>query len=92
MTSKKKTLAGLAIGAAAGLAIGVLFAPKTGKDTRKALAKNGGDYFDKFSDDIKISIEDQLDRVMNKNSDRAEKRAKKQIEEVKKQIASIKAN
>lgn len=87
----KDTLAGLIIGAATGVAFGLLFAPRKGKDTRKALVENGGDYLERFSDDIKLSIEDKLDNFLTKNSTKAEERAKKQIEEVKKEIASIKA-
>ncbi len=87
----KDTIAGLIIGAATGVALGMLFAPKKGKDTRKALLDNSSDYLDRFGDDIKLSIENKLDKYWNKSSDRAEKRAQRQIEEVKKEIAAIKA-
>ncbi len=42
----KKLLAGVVIGAAVGTAIGILFAPESGKDTRKKLAKKGADLGD----------------------------------------------
>ena len=39
----KKLLTGVIVGAAVGAALGILFAPESGKDTRKKLAKKGGD-------------------------------------------------
>lgn len=90
--NSKKTIGGLIIGAAAGIAVGLLFAPKKGKDTRESLAKSGNNYLDRVSDDLKSSFEEQLDRVLKKSSERNEERAKKQIEEVKREIAQIKAN
>ncbi len=37
----KKLLTGVIVGAAVGAALGILFAPESGKDTRKKLAKKG---------------------------------------------------
>ncbi|MFC6861064.1 YtxH domain-containing protein [Zunongwangia atlantica] len=45
MKSGGKILIGLLSGAAAGVAAGLLFAPKKGKDTRKAIAKTSDDYY-----------------------------------------------
>lgn len=90
--STQKAIGGLILGAVTGVALGLLFAPKRGKDTRKAIADTSAEYLDKFGEDFKSSFEDQLDRVLSKNSERAEERAKKQIEEVKKEIARLKAN
>jgi len=88
----KKAIGGLIIGAVTGVALGLLFAPGRGKDTRKAIAKTSSDYLEKFGDEFKSSFEEQLDKILKKNTERAEERARKQIEEVKKEIARIKAN
>jgi len=90
--STKKAIGGLIIGAVTGVALGLLFAPKRGKETREAIAKTSGEYLDKFGDDFKYTVEEQLDKILRKNTERAEARARKQIEEVKKEIARIKAN
>lgn len=86
----KKTIGALILGTATGVALGLLFAPKRGKDTREELLQSGNDYFDKFNDDFKASFESQLDKMLTKSSSRAEDRAKKQIEEVKREIEQIK--
>lgn len=88
----KKAIGGMIVGAVAGVALGLLFAPKRGSETRKAIADTSGEYLDKFTEDFKINFEDRLDKVLKKNSERAEERARRQIEEVKREIARIKAN
>lgn len=88
----KDTIGGLIIGAVTGVALGLLFAPKKGSETREALASDVNNLYDRVSEDFKSSFEDQLDRILTKSSSRAEERARKQIEEVKKEIAQIKAN
>lgn len=88
----KKAIGGIIIGAVTGVALGLLFAPKRGSETRKAIAETGSEYLDKFSDEFKSNFEDKLDNILKKNSQRAEERARKQIEEVKREIARIKSN
>jgi gas vesicle protein len=42
----KKLLTGIIVGAAVGAALGILFAPESGKDTRKKLVKKGAELGD----------------------------------------------
>jgi len=88
--NSKDTILGILVGAAAGATLGLLFAPRKGSETRKALAENGEEYFDKFTEDIKDTLDEKLNKYFSKNSSRAEEKAKEQIEEVKREIAKIK--
>lgn len=53
MSTKGKILTALAVGAAVGGILGVLFAPDKGTETRKKIAENGK----KFSDGVKEKFE-----------------------------------
>jgi gas vesicle protein len=57
-----KLLAGVLLGAVAGAALGILFAPDKGKETRKKIAKKGGD----LSDTIKTKFNDLGDALQDK--------------------------
>lgn len=59
MRDNQKILLALLSGAAAGAAMGLLFAPNKGKDTRKKLVRNA----QRFADTVKETAEDSLDAL-----------------------------
>jgi gas vesicle protein len=72
MAKNAKLLAALLLGAAAGAAIGVLFAPEKGSETRKKLAGKAsevGDEFKKRWSKGKDTVDEYKERVMNKAED-----------------------
>ena len=71
---KKRDLGILAAGAVAGAGLGILFAPKSGKENREELKKK---------------MEELLDKVKNINSDDIKKNFNKKIKEIEKDIKSL---
>lgn len=77
----KKLLTGVLLGAAVGAALGILFAPDKGKETRKKLAKKGSDLGDsvknKFNElgealqEKYDSIRGDANSMMEKGKDKA---------------------
>lgn len=63
MNNTAKILTAAAVGLAAGGILGILFAPKKGKDTRKDIADKSNDLLDKFK---RMSGKDQLKRMKGK--------------------------
>ncbi len=65
MSSKNIIISALS-GAAVGATLGLLFAPKKGKETREAIAKTGGEYMNKVnqkSGELKTGLEDKLGQL-----------------------------
>lgn len=61
MKNTNKILTALGIGVAAGAVLGLLFAPRKGKDTREILAKKGT----QFSDNIRNGIKEGQRKIDN---------------------------
>ncbi len=65
MTNSKAVLAVLA-GVAAGAALGMLFAPEKGSDTRKKVSKKGEDLADALNEKIDDKFDELLDAITGK--------------------------
>ncbi|RPI79535.1 MAG: YtxH domain-containing protein [Desulfobacteraceae bacterium] len=50
-------LKGLIIGSVAGAVIGILFAPKSGKETREQIAKKTGEWMNKAKEEYELTLE-----------------------------------
>ncbi len=72
----KKLLTGVIIGAAVGAALGILFAPESGKDTRKKIAKKGSDLGDtvrnKFNEFGEV-LQEKYENIKNEATNLMEK-------------------
>ena len=69
-------MSNLFIGFAAGVLVGVLFAPDKGTETRDRLARRGRELKDKFND-LVDSLGEKFDSVKDEASDFAEKAKQK---------------
>ena len=69
---KSKFITGLLLGAAAGVVLGILFAPNKGSETRKKLAKKGGNLRDDIKDKLK-DIRAEAEELIQKGKDSGEK-------------------
>lgn len=61
--TKGKALLGVLAGVAAGAALGIIFAPDKGSNTRKNIAKKGEDLADAINDKIESKFEELLNAV-----------------------------
>lgn len=67
MSKKKERMKHFAIGALVGAGIGILFAPRSGKDTRESLKKKMNELLEKIKDldkeDVKEAIELKINNI-----------------------------
>lgn len=86
--STGKILLGILAGAAAGAALGILFAPDKGSNTRKKISKEAEDYTDELKskfNDLLAGVAQKFDSVKQEASGMADK-GKSKYEEAKKEF------
>lgn len=95
--SKKKGLGKFILGAAVGAGLGVLFAPKSGEETRKELKKSLNELIDNLKEldkeevkkNIMNRIEDIKDELQDLDQEKVAAIAKKQADNIKKKAQEL---
>jgi gas vesicle protein len=82
--SSGKVLLGFVVGAAAGAALGILFAPAKGSVTRKRIARTGKDYAENVNDKL-----NEYADVVTEEYDTIKEGAMDLVEKGKKKAASM---
>jgi gas vesicle protein len=68
--TKGKALLGVLAGIAAGAALGVLFAPDKGANTRKNITRKGEDLADAINEKIEEKFDELTDTILGKSKNR----------------------
>lgn len=91
-----KMLVGLLSGAAVGAAVGLLFAPKKGTETRRAISKTGDDYLQgakRNINDFSDSLSHKVEALKSKTkAGLSSSKAKQKTNEAKAEIHEMKAS
>lgn len=91
-----KMLVGLLSGAAVGAAVGMLFAPKKGTETRRAISKTGDDYLQgakRNINDFSNSLSHKVEALKSKTkAGISSSKAKQKTNEAKAEIHEMKAS
>ncbi len=91
-----KVLLGLASGVAAGAILGLLYAPKKGKDTRKAITKKSDDYINsanKSIHDLSDSLNHKMEALKAKTkAGFTSSKSKEKMNDAKAEIHEMKAS
>ncbi|RYG03473.1 MAG: YtxH domain-containing protein [Chitinophagaceae bacterium] len=89
--STGKVLLGVLAGVAAGAALGILFAPEKGADTRKKIASKSDDYVDnlkgKFNDFL-ATVTEKFDSATNQAEDLADQ-GKARLQEANRNVRNV---
>ena len=85
--STGKLVTGVLIGAAAGAALGILFAPAKGSKTRKKISRKAADLKDSFKSKVNGLVDDLTDRY-----EEITDKAGKLVEDGKEKAASVKSS
>lgn len=97
MTKKKSNAGKFVLGAAIGATLGVLFAPKSGKETRKAIKEKAEDLIEKTKeidvqevrDTIEEKVSDIIEEMKDLDKEKVAKIAKKKAAELKKHAEEL---
>ena len=88
MSSTGKVFLGVLAGAAVGAALGILFAPDKGSNTRAKLSKTGEDYIEDLKSKFSELIEGSKESLANvkSNADDMMEKGRSKVQEVKSEM------